>query len=381
MSSSGVPFDAEGWKRRLKEIEEEKATLLERLNEVAPEHPDGGGGWNWNSTKQVREAFLRVGIELEDTKEETLSRYDHPLAKVLLAYRRLSKLTTTYGGKLLEKVEEDGRIYPSWLQIGARTGRMSCSSPNLQQLPPEARRYVKAPEGKLLIKADYSQIELRIAARISGDRRMIRAFSEGEDIHRTTARSLSQKEDVTGEERKLAKALNFGLLYGMSPSGLMRYARSNYGVKMTEEEASHHRESFFATYPDLKSWHERERRKHKQGDTETRTLIGRRAYGIERFTKRLNFPVQGTGADGLKLALALLWERRDECPPGATPILAVHDEIVVECYEADAGKAGRWLRAAMIEAMDEVINGDLSEGDPLRVPVEVEVEVGRAWST
>lgn len=375
MSGAGVPFDAEGWRKRLKELEEERSTLLGKVNELAPEHP-GGGEWNWNSSKQVKEAFGLIGIKLENTREETLNRYDHPLARALLEYRRVSKLTSTYGEKLLEKVE-GGRIYPSWHQIGAQTGRMACSKPNLQQLPPAVRRHVRAPEGKALIKADYSQIELRIAAKVSGDKRMLEAFSSGEDIHTITASSLTGREEVTKEERKLAKAINFGLLYGMSPSGLKNYARANYGVEMSAEEAEHYWQSFFETYPGLKSWHDREYRRLKQNATETRTLTGRRACGIEKLTERLNFPVQGTGADGLKLALALLYERRDEYP-GAVPILAVHDEIVVECDEADAEKASEWLRRAMVDGMERVLNASATNGQ--RVPVEVESAVGRSWT-
>ena len=169
--------------------------------------------WNWNSPKQVIEAFGLLGRKLSDTKGETLSRYEHPLAKALLEYRKTSKLVGTYGPKLLEFVE-DGRIYGSWWQNGAGTGRMASSSPNLQNLPPEVRRYVKAPAGRVLVVADYSQIELRIAAKISGDKRMLAAFANGEDIHTITARSLTGREEVTKQERKLAKAVNFGLYTG-----------------------------------------------------------------------------------------------------------------------------------------------------------------------
>jgi DNA polymerase-1 len=283
---------------------------------------------------------------------------------------------STYGYKLLEKVV-DGRIYASWWQIGAGTGRMACSLPNLQNLPPEVRRYVRAPDGGVLVIADYSQIELRIAAKISRDERMLEAFAKGEDVHEITARSLTRREKVTKEERKLAKAVNFGLLYGMSPNGLRSYARASYGVEMTREEASSYWQGFFETYPGLKTWHDREYRQLKKyGGTETRTLTGRRRTGVTKFTERLNSPVQGTGADGLKLALALLYERRHECP-GAVPILAVHDEIVVECEEDQATEVGTWVKKAMIDGMDEVLNAPELKGPS--VPVEVEVESSRTW--
>ena len=375
MSTAGIPFDSEGWEKHMREIEGERDRLSEELAALAPDHPKGGT-WNFNSWQQLLEVFGLLGVLLPDTKEETLSRCDHPLARVLLEYRRANKLLSTYGPKLLEKVE-DGRIYGSWWQVGAGTGRMACSSPNLQNLPPAVRRYVRAPEGRVLVVADYSQIELRIAANVSGDETMLAAFAEDKDIHEITARSLTDREEVSKAERKLAKAVNFGLLYGMAPKGLQSYARASYGVEMTRGEAERYWRGFFETYPGLKRWHDREYRVLKRGCTETRTLTGRRRAGVTKFTERLNSPVQGTGADGLKLALALLCERRSECPR-AVPILAVHDEVVVECDKADAEKARAWLVEAMVQGMDEVLN-DPRLDEP-RAPVKVEAEILQSWA-
>jgi DNA polymerase-1 len=375
MSSAGVPFDARGWGEHLEVVKERQERLKEELDDLAPAPPEGGTR-NWNSWQQVIAAFGEVGVELADTREETLSRCTHPLAKTLLAYRRASKVSGTYGPALLERVE-DGRIYPSWHQIGAGTGRMSCSKPNLQNLPPEARGFVCAPGGRMLVKADYSQIELRIAAKISEDERMLQAYENGEDLHAITAMSLTGREKVSQGERKLAKAVNFGLLYGQGAGGLRSYARSSYGVELSFGEARTYRERFFETYPGIRAWHEREWQEWHRGNTETRTLAGRRRANIGSFNERVNTPVQGTGADGLKLALALLWERRDECPD-ATPILAVHDEIVVECGADRVKKVEAWLEGAMIDGMDRVLNG--SEVSGPRVSVEVEVESATSWS-
>jgi DNA polymerase-1 len=377
MANAGVPFDSEGWRSCLDHKEVSLGRLRANLDELAPD-PPGSEGWNWNSPKQVIEAFSLQGVKLSDTKGETLSRYEHPLAKALLEYRKTSKLVSTYGPNLLKFVE-GGRIYGSWWQNGAGTGRMASSSPNLQNLPPEVRRYVKAPTGQVLVVADYSQIELRIAAKISREERMLAAFVNDEDIHAITARSLTGHEEVTKQERKLAKAVNFGLLYGMSPGGLRNYARASYGVEMTREEAERYWQHFFETYPGLRAWHDREYLQiKKHGSTETRTLTGRRRTGVTKLTERLNSPVQGTGADGLKLALALLYERRGECP-GAVPILAVHDEVVVECPEEQAEEVKAWLVKAMVDGMDEVLNSGLDTGHPERVPVKVEVEVVDSW--
>ena len=377
MANAGVPFDSEGWRSCLDHKEVSLGRLRANLDELAPD-PPGSEGWNWNSPKQVIEAFSLQGVKLSDTKAETISRYEHPLAKALLEYRKTSKLVGTYGPNLLKFVEE-GRIYGSWWQNGAGTGRMASSSPNLQNLPPEVRRYVKAPAGRVLVVADYSQIELRIAAKISREERMVAAFANGEDIHTITARSLTGHEEVTKQERKLAKAVNFGLLYGMSPGGLRNYARASYGVEMTKEEAERYWREFFETYPGLRAWHDREYRQlKKHGSTETRTLTGRRRTGVTKLTERLNSPVQGTGADGLKLALALLYERRGECP-GAVPILAVHDEVVVECPEEQAEQVAIFTEEIMVAGMEEVLNSGLDTDHLERVPVKVDVEVVNSW--
>ncbi len=185
-----------------------------------------------------------------------------------------------------------------------------------------------------------------------------------------------RRENISKEERDLARAVNFGLLYGQGAAGPMEYARNKYGVTMTMEEATRYRRRFFGTYPGLKAWHEVQWRRLKQGSTTTRTLSGRRRKGVRSFTERVNTPIQGTGADGQKLALALLYERRLECP-GAFPIACVHDEVVVECGEPDAEAVAAWLVRAMKDGMSEVLA--LGPADPEGVPVEVEVKTGRTW--
>src|SRR5215212_4119260 len=265
MQNAGLPFDVKGWEEHLTRVQEERDQLRERLDMLAPCRPNGGT-WNWNSHQQVKQVFALEGVNLPNTKEETLASCEHPLAEILLAYRKVSKVLSNYGHEFLESVRQYGRIYASWRLIGAGTGRMSCSNPNLQQVPHEVlRRYVRAPEGRVLVSADYSQAELRIAARISGDRRMLEAYREGEDLHAATARSLMGREDITKQERDLAKAVNFGLLYGQGAAGLREYARNKYGVRMTLEEAKRYRRRFFQTYPGLKAWHESQWHQHKQG--------------------------------------------------------------------------------------------------------------------
>jgi DNA polymerase-1 len=175
--------------------------------------------------------------------------------------------------------------------------------------------------------------------------------------------------EVTKQDRQLAKAVNFGLLYGMGARGFRIYARANYGVDLSEEQAQQYRAAFFRTYPALADWHRAVGRTENRA-IETRTLAGRRCLGVGHFNEKLNLPVQGTGADGLKSSLALLWERRGQIPD-VVPVLVVHDEIVVETDTDHAEPAAAWLKQAMLDGMAPLV---------APVPVEVEVSVGRTWA-
>jgi DNA polymerase-1 len=372
MASAGVGFDVAAWSALTSEAEALSASLLSRLEATAPARPGHltafGCAWNFDSPEQVLEALRLLGFTVEGTDDDTLAGINHPLAGLLREYRAARKLVTTYGPSWVGHALHDGRVYAGWQQVGADSGRMACKSPNLQNLPRD-KRYRKcfaAPDGRVLVKADYSQIELRIAAKVANEERMLATYRTGEDLHTLTAQRVLGITDVTKEHRQLAKAVNFGLLYGMGVKGFRMYAKSNYDLDLTEDDAGRYREAFFNAYPGLRRWH----RSTPQAPIATRTLAGRRRQDVQRYTEKLNTPVQGTGADGLKLALALLWERRAECP-GVTPVLAVHDEIVVECEAGRAEEAGAWVARAMKDAMAPLI-------DP--IPVEVEVKAGRTWA-
>ena len=363
MGLSGVPFSPDLWREELERAREAEARALDRLRAFAD--------INWRSSHQVLRTLRAHGLEISDTREETLAVHkDHPLVKALLAFREASKRVSAFGQRWLQYVHpKTGRIHPDWKQIGAETGRMACANPNLQQVPRDAiRKAFRAPKGRVLIKADYSQIELRLAAAIAPDPIMARAFRSGQDLHTLTAQRVLGKAEVSREDRQLAKALNFGLLYGMGAESLRSYSMANYGIHLTVEEAQRFREAFFRLYPGLRMWH----RRTPEGKTEVRTLLGRRRV-TDRYTEKLNTPVQGSGADGLKLALALLYERRHEAP-GAFPVLAVHDEIVVEAPEETAFEVAEWVANIMREAMMTVM-----AKAKMAVPVEVEADVFLDW--
>jgi DNA polymerase-1 len=373
MAGAGVGFDRAAWDALAAEAAAEAERLAGALDRTAPPRSQGelfGSGWKWDSPHHVAEALRAVGRPVADTDDDTLAAVNHPLAALLRDYRAAKKRTTTYGPQWLKGSYCDGRVYAGWRQLGANSGRMACAAPNLQNLPrdPRYRRCFAAPPGRVLVKADYSQIELRIAAKVANEQNMIAAYGRGDDLHTLTAQAVLGKADVTKADRQLAKAVNFGLLYGMGARGFCRYARTNYGVELTEGQARRCRQAFFAAYPALRRWHATVGRTADR-PIEARTVAGRRCRNVTRFTEKLNLPVQGTGADGLKAALALLWERRAECP-GAVPVLAIHDEIVVECDAGIAGTAAGWLKQAMLDGMAPLV---------APVPIEVEASVAPTW--
>lgn len=315
MAAARVPIDEEDWRSYRDKTESEVAKALEKLDDIAPEHPEGGS-WNWNSWQQILKAFDLFGLELPDTTKETLSDLDHPLAAAILEYRNLKKRLDVCRQWLSRAYE--GRVSASWRQVGAETGRMSCSEPNLQNLhkEDEMRRFIRALEGSTLVKADYSQMELRILAQLSGDSALREAFERGEDLHKATAAKMYGVliEKITDTQRSSAKAISFGIVYGMTSSGLA--AR----LRIEEEAASDLIDQYFAAYPKVKEYLDGNSMQALRTGM-LRTPIGRiRRFGdssammpAERAAVRraaMNFPIQGACADGLKLALALLWERR-----------------------------------------------------------------------
>ena len=381
MQDSGVPFDATGWRDQLERVQADVDRLGEELAQLAPDHPEGRA-WNWRSPQQVKAAFALVGIKLPNSKEETLARLAHPLAKALTEYRKASKTVGSFGARFLESVQGDGRIYATWRQIGTETGRMSCSGPNLQQLPPEVRRHVRAPEGRAFVWADYRQAEIRVLACASGDPTLVEAFRAGTDPYRATAASMfGVQEEVTEEQRKAAKVVTFSFIFGATAFGIAR----KLGVRV--HEARRLKKLYFAAHPRVEAF--LGATVQKALDTgRVRTLAGRvrRFEDIHAMNRKeagaavreaMNHPMQGGCADGFKLALALLHERRHECP-GAVPIIALHDEMLIECDEAEVERVASWLERAMKDGMAEVLAfGSAGKG---RIPVEVSVRSGKTWS-
>jgi DNA polymerase I len=323
-----------------------------------------------DSPAQLLRALADLGVSIPNTQETTLRGVvdQHPTVDLVLRRKQVKKLVSTYGDGYLSHVHPTTRrIHANYRLIGAASGRMSCSKPNLQNIPRDAayRRCIRPTPGRVFIKADYSQIELRIAAQVSGDTAMQAAFRAGDDLHTKTARAVLGR-GPTKDDRQLAKALNFGLLYGMGAERLRTYAQAEYGVTLSADEAAQVRQRFFQAYPGLRAWH----RAQRDGEVTTRTLTGRPRHGVSQFTEKLNSPVQGTGADILKGALALLWTDR-AAVPSVAPVLVVHDEIVCEVDRGEAEACAIWL-AAHMEAAGAAVLTD--------VPVVVETDIVADWS-
>ena len=381
MERAGVNLDKELWDELVKTAGKKALQLKNALNSSVAEHTMSGFDLfgnaavsvNWDSPAQVKKLLSDLGVQIENTRHSTLeaNRGKHPVISLLLDYREAAKKVSTYGTDWHDHVNKvSNRIHPNWVQIGSATGRTSCKDPNLQNIPRETayRNCFRAASGNVLIKADYEQIELRIAAEMASDVRMKKAFSEGRDLHSVTASYLLGKpetESVTDSQRQMAKAVNFGLIFGMGARGLSFYAQNHFQVEMDEASAATVLRRYFEAYSGIKKWHELQSKK-----LETRTILGRHRIleGERDYTNRLNSPIQGSAADGLKLALIKLWETRHMV--NAYPVLTVHDEIVIEAPKEQTQKTTEWLKQCMEEGMGEFLR---------EVPVTVDLTVKESW--
>lgn len=336
---------------------------------------------NPNSPSQVKEALAALGITINSTsKADLIPISDNPLIRTLLDYRQLSKIISTFVESLPKHVNPTtGRIHPNYQQCGARSGRFSCRQPNLQNVPRDQaiRSCIVAAPGYKLVRADYSQIELRIVAYLSGDRRMIRAYKRGEDLHALTAALIISKpvEAVTPDERRLAKEINFGLIYGMGATKLKLTCETRIrpGV-ITLKEARLFRKRFFQGYSGVAQWQSLiQQTVYSSKIKEIRTIGGRRRRWANkpRLSELLNHPVQGSSADITKLAIAMLEVNKALKRTGALLVCMVHDEIVLECLEQTAEVAGQILKQVMVKAAKTYLKN---------FPVDVEVKISDTWA-
>ena len=384
MELNGMLLDLSRWQTLGAKLESDRDAALHQVRQLRiagnaqmsllPEMTDA---INPNSPQQVLAALQADGIPVNSTNQKELVPLakQYPVIRALLDYRHLSKITATFADRLPKHVHPvTGRIHPTYYQLGARSGRFSCRNPPLQTIPRDAAArtcFVAAP-GYQIVQADYSQIELRIVARLSEDAQMQRAYRKGEDLHRLTAALVTGKaiDAVSEEDRRLAKAINFGLIYGMGAAKLQSYAETKYGVTLSLEEAKAFRRRFFEAYTGVAEWHETIKRSYIRGIKESRTLAGRRRRWADkpRLAELLNHPVQGLNADITKLALVklikVLVDTRSKL------ICTVHDEILLECPAVEVEYISRLLHRCMIAAARKFLHP---------VPVVVNVKVSASW--
>ena len=383
MEMVGFSVDVEG----LKKMSEE---LGDRIKVIEKEIYDAVGyEFNLNSPKQLGVAlFEELGLP---AKKKTKSGYStnaevleelkhlHPAVSLLLEYRTLAKLKSTYTDGLQECVREDGKIHTTFNQTETRTGRISSLEPNLQNIPVRTnegkrlREFFIAGEGKVLVDADYSQIELRVLASMSGDENMINAFNSGADIHTATAAQVFglPLDMVTPILRSRAKAVNFGIVYGIGAFSLAK------DIGVTRKEADDYIKSYLATYPKVAAYMESTINDAKQNGYVT-TLFGRKRYlpelqnsngMIRAFGERVarNAPIQGTAADVIKLAMVKVFNRLEKQVPTAKLILQVHDELIVECSENDA------------ELVCGILKEEMENAAQMAVTLTADAAFGKTW--
>ncbi|MBR2044019.1 MAG: DNA polymerase I [Clostridia bacterium] len=380
MELLGVLVDKEGISLMGKELEERINALQNEIYSLI------GYELNLNSPKQLGIALfedlkLPGGKKTKSgysTSAEVLEnlRYEHPAVEKLLAYRQLAKLKSTYCDGLVAAIGSDGRIHSTFNQVETRTGRISSLEPNLQNIPVRSeegkrlRKYFIAKEGYTLCDADYSQIELRVLASIANDRNMINAFMSGEDIHTATAAQVfgMPKDMVTPILRSRAKAVNFGIVYGIGAFSLAK------DIGVTRKEADAYIKGYLAAYPGVAAYMERVINEAKENGFVT-TLFGRRRYlpelkssnhMLRAFGERVarNAPIQGTAADIIKIAMIRVYDRLKGEIPDASLILQVHDELIVECKEQDALKVRNILSEEMTAAakLGVTLTADAAQG-------------------
>jgi DNA polymerase-1 len=382
---NGVLIDSEKLNEQSKELEAKILKLEKKVQKSA------GEDFNLGSPKQLQEIlYEKLGLPVikktpkgqPSTAESVLQELslDFPIVQEILSYRAISKLKSTYTDKLPKMVNSNtGRVHTSYHQAVTATGRLSSSDPNLQNIPirsEEGRRIREAfiaPEGYKILAADYSQIELRIMAHLSKDKGLMDAFAKGQDIHQATAAEIfdANIEDVTANQRRSAKAINFGLIYGMSAFGLSKQ------LQITRAEAQNYIEQYFDRYPQVKNYmDETKLSAKKMGYVET--VFGRRLYlaDIEssnyqrrQYAERsaINAPMQGTAADLIKIAMIHLHQKIKEESFDAKIIMQVHDELVIEVKENQS------------DELSELTTSIMSEISKLDVDLKVDADIGNNW--
>ena len=393
MSALGMPVDEAVFSACVRESEdgiaEQTGKLDSLITEPLPDRfveantknrnvPEGRNELvNWKSHPQTLWALKSAGLDVASTGKEVLAEYEgNPLADALGALRKVGDVATRFR----QTKVENGRAHAKWKQLEAATGRMACEKPPLQGIPQALKRAFVAPSGHKLIVSDLSQIEVRVLAALSGDEKLRQEFIEGHDIHKAVAANVLgvPREAVRSEQRKLAKALVFGLLYGQGLKGFADKAREVFKKDYSEREVEKRFwQPFFDAYPGVARWREDAINRFKSGRKDSYTALGRRRLNLEKDTQALNSPIQGGAADVMKSIAVAVYDRRHEVP-GLEIVGLVHDEILATVPEEHAAAAAALVHEVMKEVGEEATNIGVDEDK--RVPVEAKTQVCDCWA-
>jgi DNA polymerase-1 len=369
MYLTGLPVDPERWQDYLTAQEDALRSYERQLADELP-------GVNPMSPKQLLLALRELGCDVKSTSADVLAPYcTIPAVDHLLKYRSLRVFARTLGPTVARAIalHGDSRVHTPFFPLGAPTGRMSCSKPNLLAMPktPEVRHCISARRGTKFIDADYKAIELRVLADVTQDPLLLEIFRSGGDPHRTTASLLLNKPEgqVTRDERQCAKAVNFGFVFGMGAKTFVTYAYAEYGLKLTISEAQRFLRGYRAAYVGVAAWQQRTGRLKAPSIRTASGRLRRFENPDNSYCESLNTPIQGTAADGMKKALILLHQ---ELPRfRAKLLLAVHDEVLIEAPAAAAEEVKAVVISCMKRGMEAFVKS---------VPIEVEASVRTTWS-
>ena len=398
----GIPVDPSKWGAVIEEAVERKRELAEQLDgflgddiEIPEKFTkantgrDDIGKINWSSPEQKMWAVEALGLEVptrwdyrKKEHRKTLDKnylhlLDHPIAEAIRDYQAIANFPTTFA-RALEEYFDNGRVYPQWQQLRARTGRMSCQNPPMHGMPRKSklREAIVAPDGYRIITLDFSQIEPRVLAALSKDRALLKAFRDGVDVYRFVASKVTgmPMDDIPKTLRDVFKTIVLGLIYGMGEHGLALRIHRDIDPSIPAEQIVEYRDGFFAAFPEASEWRENLEVEFKKGSTETRTILGRRRLRVENPRQRWNAPIQGTACDAFEQAAVDLYERADEVG-GFRIIALIHDEVALLVPDEVADKVEEWASGVMSEAAAGIVNRKLPK--KLHIPIAVDSGSGK----
>ncbi|NJO96198.1 MAG: hypothetical protein HC764_09375 [Pleurocapsa sp. CRU_1_2] len=374
MQSRGIYLDRDRWYKVRQDYEKQRDSLGEEI------YQELGKEFNIVSSQQLLTVLQEYGVGLKSTNSNVLIEWvkEYPIIALVIKYRSLNTIINTFLKGFDEHIQEDNRLRGNWWQIGTRTGRTSCHEPNLTNIPKisKLRNCFCATDGNILIDADYSQIELRLAAKRMNVPTLIEAFRQGQDIHALTGSYIydCQIEELKPDQRKLGKILNLGLIYGMGAEKFRLNAAKKFNVYLSLERAKELREMFFSLYPEIAEYHSSCRRRWQQGQQQAQSSLGRVNIWSSKSPKLnqiINYPIQADCADILKRAISSWYIESVAQGLDAHLVLTAYDQLVIEARKDSGDRTAQVLERVMVEAGRDIL-------DP--IPVVVDIKMGKYWS-